>query len=276
MSAGKGGRDPRPLAGKRVVNTRAEHQAQELVERLEDLGAQVLAYPTIRIQPLTETGLLDRAVKQAAQGDFHWLVLTSTNTVRVLAERLEALGLGADALSTQQHPELQVAAVGTATGALAEERLQVQVRCLPKKFMAEGLARALAVQPGQRIFLPQSAIARPVLAQALTAAGAQVTAVPAYRTELGRGGVELPRLLRERQVDVVTFTSASTVRNFVTRLEREGGDLGLMASVRVACIGPVTAQAARELDLPVDIQPSQYTVAALVAAIAAHFRKERA
>ena len=267
---------PLPLAGKRVVNTRAEHQAQELVERLEALGAQVLAYPTIRIQPLTDTGLLDRAVKQAAQGHFHWLVLTSTNTVRVLAQRLEALGLGADALSAQQHPELQVAAVGTATGALAEELLRVQVRCLPKKFVAEGLAQALAVQPGQRIFLPQSAIARPVLARTLTEAGAQVTAVPAYRTELGRGGVALPRLLREGQVDVVTFTSASTVRHFVTRLEREGGDLGLLSAVRVACIGPVTAQAAREQGLSVDIQPSQYTVAALADAIAAYFQKERA
>ncbi len=265
-----------PLAGKRVVHTRAEHQAQELVERLEALGAQVLAYPAIRIQPLTETGLLDRSLKQATQGGFHWLVLTSTNTVRVLAQRLEALGQGADALSPRRQPDLQVAAVGTATGALAEELLRVQVRCLPKKFMAEGLAQALEIQPGQRIFLPQSAIARPALAQALTAAGGQVTTVPAYRTELGRGGVDLPRLLEEGQVDVVTFTSASTVRNCLARLEREGGDPRLLASVRVACIGPVTAQAAREHGLTVDIQPTQYTVAALVEALAAHFQKERA
>ncbi|HEC21720.1 MAG TPA: uroporphyrinogen-III synthase [Chloroflexi bacterium] len=257
---------PRPLAGKRVVNTRAPHQAADLDALLRRRGAEPLSYPCIDMAPPEDAAPLDEALRAAAEGRFDWLVLTSRNAVLALARRLETLGLAPSALGKQQ-----VAAVGPATAEAARRLLGVQVALTPAEYVAESLADALCPAPGMRVFLPQSEIARPVLKEALTAAGAEVTGVTAYRTVMGRGGVNVPAMLSAGQVDAVAFTSPSTVHNFLRRLVGEGGDVADLAGVCVACIGPVTARAAHERGLEVQVVPEEHTLAGLIAGLEAHF-----
>ncbi len=247
------------LAGKRVVNTRAAHQAAALDSLLRARGAVPLDYPCIALLPPVNSDALD----QALQADFDLLVLTSANAVLILAERASALGLSlADA---------PAAAVGAATAQTARELLGVEIRFVPVEYSAESLAESLTVTRGMRILLPQSEIAPPTLAESLRARGARVTAVPAYRTVRGGGGVELAPLLRAGQVDAISFTSPSTVRFLIERLDAEGDtDLG---GVCVACIGSQTRRAAREHGLAVAVEPPVHSLDALVELLAAYFEQ---
>jgi uroporphyrinogen-III synthase len=265
------------LAGKRIVVTRAANQADELDDLLRQRGAEPLSYPCIAIAPPANTALLDAALRSLAAGEFAWLVLTSRNTVAVLAERLKALGLGLG-----EPGRVRVATVGAATAQAAEVELGLCSDLVPDEFVAEALAAALTerLKPGERVLLPQAEIARPVLADALQAAGANVTPVVAYRTVTGSGGVDLPALLvasqapgSSRSVDAITFTSGSTARNFTERLSAEGGRPADLAGVCIACLGPVTAEAARKLGLPVHVVSSESTIPALVKALEAHFSR---
>jgi uroporphyrinogen-III synthase len=135
------------------------------------------------------------------------------------------------------------------------------------------LAETIPVKKGDQILLPQSVLARSVLADKLTEAGAEVTAVDAYRTGIGRGGLPLGEYFWRGDVDAVTFTSASTVHNFMRRLKSENGSAAMLVDVVVACIGPITAQAAHAHDLPVKIVPAEHTLEGLVAGLVEHFKK---
>lgn len=257
-----------PLAGLRIVNTRAERQAPSLTRLLEAEGAQVLHYPTVEIVPCADPGCLDAALRALAAGRFDWLVITSANTVHILADRMRALGLqgeGGGWASTK------VAAVGPATADAIREELDLTAELVPDEYAAESLASSLRVGRGSRVFLPQSAIARPALAKALRAAGAEVTQVAAYRTILGHGGEELAGQLRRGNVDAVLFTSASAVDNFITRLKAEGVEPAMLRGAAVACIGPLTAGAAQRHELPVPIVARSRTVEGLVAGLRAYF-----
>ncbi|MCB0113178.1 MAG: uroporphyrinogen-III synthase [Caldilineaceae bacterium] len=256
----------RPLSGLRVVNTRAQHQAQALTELLEAQGAEVLHYPAISIEPIRNNPELDQALHAAVDGAYEWIVLTSSNTVHALVERLSELGFDPKALSVAR-----IAAVGPSTADAIRAELGLDVALLPDEFVAESLAEAIPVQPGERVFLPQSDIARSILAEKLEEAGAQVTRIDAYRTVLGRGGVPLPEYFWRGDVDAVLFTSASTVHNFMRRLKRENGSGGMLVDVVVGCIGPVTADAAIAHDLPVKVVPDEHTIEGLVTALAAYF-----
>ncbi|MBX2998623.1 MAG: uroporphyrinogen-III synthase [Caldilineaceae bacterium] len=258
----------RPLQGVRIVNTRALHQAQELTDLLEGQGAEVLSYPAISIEPLRDNSALDETIRAAVDGAYDWLVLTSSNTVHALVDRLGALGFEPKALG-----EIKVAAVGSATAEAIDHELGLKVNAIPEEFVAEALADAIPVKKGEQILLPQSVLARPVLAEMLRQAGAEVTAVDAYGTGIGRGGVPLGEYFWRGDVDAVTFTSASTVHNFMRRLKRENGSAGMLIDVVVACIGPVTAEAARAHDLPVRIVPAEHTLEGLVAGLVEHFQK---
>lgn len=255
-----------PLAGKRIVNTRAPHQQADFDALLCAQGAEPIAYPCIDIAPPEDTSALDEAIRTAAAGGFDWLVLTSRNTVLMLARRLEALGLPAHALNG-----LRVATVGPATAEAAEAQLSLTVDLTPDEYVAEALATTLVDAPGGRIFLPQSAIARPTLHGELTDAGLDVTCVAAYRTIPGSGGADIPALLKAGQVHAVTFTSSSTARNFVRRLQNEGGSLSDLDGVCVACIGPITGETASDLGLAVSVIPEDYTLEGMVQALAAYF-----
>jgi uroporphyrinogen-III synthase len=262
------------LTGKRIVVTRAAGQADELDVLLRSRGAEPLAYPCIAIAPPEDTGPLDAAVRDLAAGRFDWLVLTSQNAVTALAERLKALAL----LPPQSGGRWPVAlaAVGAATARAAVNELGLTADLVPDEFVAEALATALIarLRPGDRVLLCQADIARPVLADVLRAAGIALTSVIAYRTMIGSGGVNLPVLLAAHQVDALTFTSASAVRNLLQRLQDDGGRLADLADVPIACLGPVAAAAAQKLGLMVHILPGEPTIPALVAALEAYFGKQ--
>lgn len=260
----------KPLSGLSIVNTRAVHQAGELTAALEALGGSVLHYPAIRIAPPLDPAALDATLAAALDGGFDWMVVTSVNTAASLAERLDAIGLHR-ALAKSGLP---VAAVGPATAEAVERLLGIVPALVPEEYVAESLAGALSgmlsLQAGRRLFLPQSEIARPFLADAFRRAGAEVVQLTAYRTLTGRGGDPVPALFWEGRIDAVTFTSPSTVHNFLKRLKQEGGSGGMLVDVTIACIGPQTARAAQAHDLRVQVVPDEHTVEGLVAGLARH------
>jgi uroporphyrinogen III methyltransferase/synthase len=205
-------------------------------------------------------------VQAAANGKFEWLVLTSTNTVQSLSERLSALGLENAALE-----HLKVAAVGTATAEAARTILGVRVSVLPEEFRAEALANALDFAPSTSIFLPQADVATPDLGQALAERGARVHTVTAYRTVVGTGGINLPAELAQGCIDAITFASPSAVCNLIWRLVEEGGSTQDLAGVTLACIGPATLKKACECGLSVAVTASVATLENLVSSLEGYF-----
>ncbi len=258
------------LTGLRIANTRALRQAPTLTRLLEQEGAEVLHYPTVEIEPCPDSAEFDQALTELARGQFDWLIVTSTNTVYILADRLRDLGMELESVARSK---TKVAAVGSATAAAIAQELNLVIDLLPEEYVAESLAASLQVSRGSRVFLPQSAIARPVLVRALKRAGAEVRAVAAYQTVVGHGGDDLPRHFWQGDVDVVLFTSASTVHNFVSRLKAESGDASMLCDVTVACIGPMTAEAARRHELPVQVVAESRTVEGLVQSLKSYFAR---
>lgn len=235
------------ITGKRIVITRAADQSDTFAAKLQTLGAVPLAYPCIAIMPvMPPEGVLTAA--------YDWLILTSVNTARFLAD--VPLTVGA------------VAAVGTQTAAACEQYLGRKVDAIPSAFYASYLPDALPDLTGKRVLLPQSELADEALAENLRARGAVVTVVTLYRNVIGSGGVDLPALLAAGTVDCVTFTSASTVNNCLVRL---GDAATLLQKTPIACIGDQTAKAAKAAGLAVAVIPPQPTIAALLATLALYF-----
>jgi uroporphyrinogen-III synthase len=247
------------LLGKRIVNTRAPHQSGELDRLLRVRGATPLAYPCIAIAPPAETSALDAALRDLVAGRFDWLVLTSANTVRAIAERLAWLDLRLPVA-----PAFATAAIGLTTAETAETALGLRQIVTPPEERGEALARAIPARAGSRVLCPVSEIARPEAAELLRQRGAEVTVVTAYRTVTGSGGVDLPRLLACRRVDAVTFASPSAVAGFVARLDAEGGDLADLAGLAVVCLGPLTHDAARSRGLERALVSTKPTLPALI------------
>lgn len=246
------------LRGKRVLVTRARAQADELVRHLQALGAVPIVFPTIRIAPPTDNyAALDTMLRQLAT--FDWVVFTSVNGVKHVWERLATLGLQADIFAS-----VRLAAIGPATAkALVAQGLRVDI--MPDNYVAEALLDALPDPAGQRFFLPRADSARDALHTGLQAAGADVVEVHAYSTVPAVPSHETLTAL-EAGVDVLTFTSSSTVRNFVTQIGSELAQT-LLSRGRVVTIGPITADTARELDMRVDVVATEYTIAGLLEAI---------
>lgn len=288
---------PLPLQGKRVVVTRTQEQSTTLIDKLIALGATPVLLPTIRIEPLTDLSALDTALRSGEHYD--WLILTSANAVTILVERLCAVGMTAQDLC-----HLQIAAVGPATTATLRD-CGLTPNFVPQRFEATEIVTGLQAQLGNlhglRILLPQAAIARQNLAEALTAQGAIVDLIPIYQTL--PAALDSSALAELQQgVDVITFTSGSTVRNFVQGLgvgvtssgkvgtdnSIDGADLpgslpgqplawqrplwARLQETTIACIGPQTAAAAQELGLHVDLVAADYTIDGLVDTLVAHFQ----
>lgn len=254
------GAAPRPLAGRRVVVTRARAQADALAEALEALGAEVVRFPTIRIVPPEDPRPLRRAA--AGAGGFDWIVFTSANAVEAFLDTVAGTESGVPSLAS-----VRICAIGDSTAAELA-RFGVRAHLVPPEFVTDSLARALMGAGdlrGSRILLPRASIARPELPDALRARGAEVVEVQAYRTVAdGEGADRVRALLREGEVDVVTFTSGSTARSFVRLAGSTGG-------AKVATIGPVTSRVVRELGLPVDAEAEVHTAAGLAAAVGAMY-----
>jgi uroporphyrinogen III methyltransferase/synthase len=266
--------DARPLFGKRIIVTRAREQAGELVDRLEELGAEAIEAPSLRIEAVTNTEALDEACRNVQT--FDWIVFSSVNGVEQFMRRLQA-GPG----DIRSLAGRKLCAVGPVT-AERLTRYGLKIDLVPAEHRAEGVVAAMrAAGPlqGLRVLLPKADIAREVLAEELRKSGAEVTEVAAYRTVPETGSrdtdPDIYKMLLERQIDIITFTSASAVRHFVKTIgEEQAADL--LSSTTVASIGPVTAEAAQQLGIDSRIVPTEYTVPALVDAIIAHVQSNKA
>jgi uroporphyrinogen III methyltransferase/synthase len=241
----------------RIVITRARGQAAELAAKLEALGAEVVEFPTIEIRPAADYGPLDAALAHIATYD--WVIFTSANGVRFFLERLAALGLNIDAARAR------VCAIGPATR-MAAENAGFRVDLMPGEYVAESLVLAFEGEElkGKRILLPRAAVARDVVPTSLRRRGAHVDVVEAYRTAIPENA---PALAREifaagRKPDWITFTSSSTVTNFVRAAGVEA-----LEGVRVASIGPVTTATARKLGITVTAEAATFTMEGLAEAI---------
>jgi uroporphyrinogen III methyltransferase/synthase len=264
--------DSRPLFGKRILVTRQRDQAAELTNLLEALGAEPIEAPMIRILPPTDYGPLDEACARVTE--FDWIIFASGNAVDTFITRLLATAHDLRALRS-----VKLCAVGVSTS----ERLArhgIKVDLIPGESRAEAIVQAIAGErdvTGLKVFLPRSDIGREVVADELRKRGAEVTEAVAYRTVVAdperEGEPDIYRMLLERKIDVVTFTSPSAVRNFVTVLGAEPA-ADLLRTTLVASIGPVTAEAAAQYNLETRIMPAQYTIPALVDAIVSHFERQ--
>ncbi len=257
--------ETRPLMGRCIVVTRAREQASDLVKRLADLGAECLECPTIKVAPPEDVKPLDRAIENLSSYD--WLIFTSVNGVNFFFERLFQKNKDVRALK-----DIHTAVIGPAT----EKRLfdfGFKSDMVPESYRAESVVKAFAGKDvaGKKILLPRAKEARPVLPLELKKMGAVVDEVAAYRTQAVKDNADvLSARLKERTIDMITFTSSSTVKNFHALFPNE--DLkDLMQGVTIASIGPVTADTARDLGFDVHIVAKSYTIPGLCQAILTHF-----
>ncbi len=260
--------DARPLFGRRVLVTRSRDQSGELVELLEAQGAEAVEAPLINVVPPDNYGPLDRACAHASE--YHWIVFTSANGVNAFMDRLLAGSRDTRALAGAK-----LCAVGPGTAARLA-RVGLKVDLVPDDHRAEGVVTALkntGSMRGAKVLFPKADIARDVLPEELRAAGAQVTEVVAYRTVTAESDAHLGiyRQLLDGKIDVVTFSSASAVRAFISIYGAEQA-VDLLSHTLVATIGPVTTDAAHRYGINPQITPATSTVSALAEAIASHFR----
>jgi uroporphyrinogen III methyltransferase/synthase len=259
----------KPLAGRRIVVTRARKQAGGLAQRIEALGGEVIEFPTIEIQPPASFADLDRAVRQIDA--YHWIIFTSVNSVEPFLERLKRAG---KAVADLCHA--QVAAIGSETA----KRLSsagVAVAVIPRRYQAEGLLESLTPSAlvGKRVLIPRAAKARDILPETLREWGATVDVVETYRTVAPAfDATAIRRRLQDGSIDMITFSSSSTVSNFVQLC---GGDsLGdLVGAAAIASIGPITAKTIEVLGGRVAIMAQEFTIDGLIAAMIDYFNDSR-
>jgi len=259
--------ETKPLFGKRIIITRARAQASGLLARLADLGAECIEFPTIEIIPPESFDNLDRSIENLKQ--YSWLIFTSVNGVKTFFERL-----GEQGKDTRDLKGIRIGVIGPKTAEAIRER-GVLPDLVPGEYRAEAILdelKPLGIK-GKRILIPRAAEAREVLPEELARMGARVDIVVAYRTRRPDSPMEeIEELLREGLIDMVTFTSSSTVSNFLTMLESKGEEIGeWMGNVAVACIGPITAEAARKRGLRVTLVAKEYTIEGLLESIVQYY-----
>jgi uroporphyrinogen III methyltransferase/synthase len=258
----------RPLHGRRVVVTRARAQASGLAKTLRNLGAEVVELPAIRIEPTIGGDEVRSAVERI--GDYSLIVLTSPNGVRLLFEAMRAVGLDARALARPEKQQVEAAETGTTVAAIGPGTARALAKCgisadiVPERFVAESLVESLAEVDvtGKRVLVARAAEARDVIPEHLKGRGAEVDVVALYETvreEPSAAAVEAAQ-----SADYVTFTSSSTVRNLTEAL----GDR-FPSTARIASIGPVTSEAAREAGLEIHVEATRHDIEGLVAALLA-------
>jgi len=248
------------------VITRPEKQADDLAQLLIKEGATPIHFPTIKIVPPLSWRELDKAIKKL--DDYDWLIFTSANGVAYFFERLSAKGKDIRDLKG-----IKICCIGPATARQVQDK-GIRVDLIPGEFISEGILKSFARKKlkGKKILLARAAEARDVLPEGLKKLGARVDVATAYVTVTsGRKKNELEDLFNENQVDVITFTSSSTVNNFRKIM---GSGFRLPEGVKIASIGPVTAATARKAGFPVDIHQEEYTMEGLVNALNAYFGKK--
>ncbi len=256
--------EKRPLFGKTVVVTRPEAQAASFAALLREKGARVITFPVIRIVPSERMELLDSAL--ANINSYQWIIFTSANGVRFFFERLQGLSMDVRDLKG-----VRIATIGPTTAAAIQQR-GIRVDLVPEDFISEGVVRAFEEIDirGARILLPRAETARDVIPQGLARQGALVDVIPVYRTVgTGRERTDFVRAIKEQEIDVITFTSPSTVTNFIDII---GGPSKIPPTARIACIGPVTAASAEKAGLAVDIMQGPFEIEGFVEAIVTHMK----
>ncbi len=243
----------------RVLVTRPSHKTAEFASALRKIGAEGVFLPCIEIQPVADTTILDRALSHLDCYD--WLVFTSVTAVEVVCKRLVDLGVEASP------GDIRLAAVGPQTAASMRDH-GLPLDFVPHQYLAEALLPGLGDLCGCWVLLPTADIADDFLPRAIQAADGVAHVITAYHNTLPASSDPKGLAGLQEGVDVVTFTSGSTVHNFITITRHAGMDPHkLPGSPKIACIGPKTAAAALEASFKVDIVPDEYTVAGLVAAI---------
>jgi len=260
--------DKKPLAGRKILITRARDQAAVFSSSLRDLGAEVVEFPTIEIVSPLRWDELDRAIDH--MDSYNWLIFTSANGVNFFWQRWKE--------RNKDHlpPSLKVCAIGPATAYQLKEK-GIEANYTPKEFVAEAILKGFEkmMLKGRRILLARAKEARDVLPEGLKQLGAKVDVVETYRTVKPKGGSKkLKELLTKGKIDAITFTSSSTVNHFAELLKKEDLQI-LLKDIAIACIGPITARTAKGWRIRVQIQPKQYTVPALTQAIAVYFSKRK-
>ncbi len=251
------------LTGRRILITRAIEQAEELSILLKDYEAEVIAFPTIEIVPPKDWQSLDKAIEKI--NSYDWVIFTSVNGVKFFIQRLREKRFTIAVLAKKK-----ICAIGPRTQKELE-KMGLPIHFRPSEYRAEGIAeglKALGIQ-GKKILLPRAREARRILPEALREAGAQVDDVEVYQTvKPAQGKASLAAILK-KGIDVVVFTSSSTVRNFIELLPEKTA----LNGVKVAIISPVTAETAKKYKLDPTIMPAEYTIPSLVQAIVEHFRQ---
>ncbi len=247
-----------PLFGKTIVVTRKGDQANSMIDRLHELGAEPFFFPVIETIAPDDWTPLDNALKTLSKYD--GLIFTSVNGVRFFAERIKAVEQ-----DIRELKGVRIFTIGPKT-AEAVRDLGIRVDVVPENFVAESLIASMKNIKGQRFLIPRATVAREILPEQLRKMGAIVDVAPAYQTVLPSQPVDtLEKRLKEGSIDVITFTSSSTVTNFLTLIGKKL--LPEIKKVTIACIGPITAKTAKEAGLNVEIMPEQYTVSSLMDAI---------
>ncbi len=250
-------RERAPLFGKRVVVTRDTGQAFEFSQMIERLGGEAWEFPAIKIEKPASWASLDRALDSL--GDYSWMIFTSVNGVKYFFLRLEE-----KCRDIRELAGIKLAAIGSRTARALEEK-GLRVDFIPKEYRAERVAEGLLpkLQAGDRVLLPRAAEARQVLPEMLEREGMTVEEIPVYQTVPGEGDEEsLKELLREKRVDIITFTSSSTAVNFLDKLDGEAKEL--LQGVKLASIGPVTSKTLEERGFPPQMEAREYTLQGLV------------
>jgi uroporphyrinogen III methyltransferase/synthase len=253
------------LKGKHILITRPEEQAKDFIEALKAQGAEPISFPTIRIISPRDWLKVDNAIENLTTYDV--LIFTSVNGVKNFFQRLKEKGKNISPLK-----KLKMVAIGPKTAA-AIEQFHLRVDIIPKKFQAESVVEALEKDgiTGKRFLLPRAEKARDVLPKEITKRGGHINVVTVYRTSKGKGDVQaVKELFRKRLIHVITFTSSSTVKNFVELLAEKDISKMIKGAV-VASIGPITADTAASLGIKTDILPENYTIPGLVKAISEYF-----
>lgn len=258
--------ETKPLFAKRVLVTRTTEQAGSFSEILRDMGAEPVEFPTIKVVgPESYTGL-DASIK--GLGSYDYLILTSVNGVKYFFERLSKLGK-----DVRELKGVKICAIGPMTAALIEAQ-NIKVDIVPKEFRAEALLKSLGARriKGKKFLLPRAKVARDILPKEIKKLGGSIDVRTAYRTIAPRAGADLyKKEFKKGLIDVVTFTSSSTVTNFV-KIFGQKNLPGLLKKTKVACIGPITALTASGFGMDVEIMPKDYTVSALAERIEDYFR----
>ncbi len=256
--------EKKPLLGRRIVVTRARAQASKLSRRLQAEGAQVIEFPTIAISPPQSYRELDEALQRI--GNYRWIIFTSPNGVEYFLKRLREKG------KDLRHLALcRIGAIGEVTAKTLRD-YGINPDFVPREYSSEGIIKEFPEEDlsGQRILIPRAEEAPPELPQSLTRRGAEVKVVTAYRTVKVRSPALA--LLNQKEIDLITFTSSSTVKNLIGMLGKD--ELSWMKEkVKAAAIGPVTARTAREMGFEVAIMPAAYTIEALAEAIVEYYKK---